>query len=276
MRTAAFLLGLLGLNWTATAQVADAGPDTSLCVNSYTMQASAVPPRATGQWTLYMGCATFMDPTSPTTPVTDLCVGTNVMTWTIDDNGTFTSDWIEINVYDPNMPPANAGPDTITVSLPQNSAQLSATPAIYPATCQWTIMAGTATIANPISPTTMVSGLMVGDNIFIWTCENGPCWPAPTSDTLVIQMMQLPTGIGAGNDDASFFTWDPHSQWLALTGNARLESMIVLDAQGRVVRMAPAGGTARAWSMAGQAPGMYLVRAVMDGRVCVMRLVLVR
>lgn len=120
---------------TSMAQVTDAGPDTSLCVNFYTMQGSPVPLGAAGQWVLYTGCGTVTDPTSPTTQITDLCIGPNMAGWEVDDNGTITIDQVVITVYDPNMPVANAGMDQ-TIVGPQIWVQLLGLPTpIWPATC---------------------------------------------------------------------------------------------------------------------------------------------
>ncbi|MEY3399441.1 MAG: hypothetical protein RL220_2035, partial [Bacteroidota bacterium] len=72
---------------------------------------------------------------------------------------------------DPNTP-INAGPDqTLCVT---NSTTISAVnPNIY-VDGFWTLVSGTGTITNPNSPTTTVTNLGPGTNVFAWN-ENYPC-----------------------------------------------------------------------------------------------------
>lgn len=245
------------------AQVADAGPDTSLCVNYYTMQGSTVPPGATGQWVLYTGCATFMNPTSPTTLVTDLCIGSNAAGWIVDDNGTITTDVVVITVYDPNMPVANAGMDQ-TIVGPQTWAQLMGSPTpIWPATCYWTILTGPSIIADPSDPYAVAAGLGVGDNIFVWTCENGPCWSSPTVDTVVIQMMMI-TGFDEFDPLSAAFAWDPVQHSLQYRGTGRISGLLLFDAQGKAMPFDRNTGQGP-WQISFLKSGVYLVRAEVDG-----------
>ncbi len=247
---------------TSVAQVADAGPDTTLCVNFYTIQGSPVPLGATGTWTVVMGCGTLNTPNAPNCPVTDLCIGSNVFEWTVDDGGTITSDIVVITVYDANMPPANAGPDTITVIAPQTTAFLSGSPSpIYPATCLWTVVAATATIADPTDPNTMVAGLAVGDNIFCWTCDNGPC--GITSDTLVIQML-MTTGLDEAVPTRPAFAWDPVQHRLQYLGTGRISGLLMYDAQGKAMPLDRNTGQGP-WQIPMLKPGVYLIRAAVDG-----------
>lgn len=260
-----FLTLLLFGATNSRAQVADAGPDTTLCVNFYTMQGSPVPPGATGQWALYTGCGTLMDPTSPTTQITDLCVGTNVFGWNVDDNGTFTSDLVVITVYDPNMPVADAGMDQ-TIVGPQTWAQLMGSPTpIWPATCYWTILTGPSIIADPSDPYAVAAGLGVGDNIFVWTCENGPCWSSPTVDTVVIQMMMI-TGLDEVHPTSASFAWNPVQQQLQYLGTGRISGILLFDAHGKAMPLHRNAGQGP-WHIPMLKPGLYLIRAEVNDRV---------
>lgn len=257
---------------TMSAQVADAGPDTSLCVTSYTMQGSPVPLGGTGQWVLYTGCATFMDPTSPTTLITNLCIGSNVAGWVVTEAGgsPITSDIVEITVYDPNMPIANAGMDQ-TIVGPQSSAQLSGSPTpSWPATCWWDWVQGNGVVVDPNDPNSLVTGLIIGDNMLTWTCDNGPCWSSLTVDTVVIQMMQLPTGMTSpvGND-TPWFAYDAASHALRITTAAPVKQLRMLDAHGRTVL----SGTLNVGTLP---DGLYIVRAEVGGEWRTQRLVVVR
>lgn len=264
------LVAAFALALQVNAQVADAGPDTSLCVNFYTMQGSPLPLGATGVWTLVMGCGTITSPNAPASPITNLCIGSNVFVWTVDDNGTITSDVVEIIVFDAAMANANAGPDTITVVAPQNSAFLSGTPVpIFPANCWWSWVLGSGVIVDPSDPNTSVGGLTIGGNILLWTCDNGPC--GTTSDTLVIQMM-LSTGLadalGQGGPNVLF---DPINHQLRVREAVVPDALDVIALDGRTILHSGRGQ--RAISTASLIDGVYLARAVVDGRPEVLRFV---
>lgn len=93
--------------------------------------------------------------------------------------------------------PANAG-------LPQtkcgNTVTLSATiPNI--GTGSWSVVSGpnTPIIVSPVSPTTVVNGLIIGTYTFRWTVQNNPC--LSTSD-VVVNIVSGPTAANAGPDQA--------------------------------------------------------------------------
>lgn len=267
------LLLLALLTFSATpgrAQVADAGPDTSLCVNYYSMQGSPLPAGANGLWALVSGCGTIVNAGSSTTDLNSLCVGVNVFVWYVDDNGVMTADQVVITVYNASMAAADAGPDTITVVAPQNSAFLSATPVpIYPATCWWSWVQGSGVIVAPNDPNTSVGGLTVGGNILLWTCDNGPC--GTTSDTLVIQMM-LSTGLAdALGQDGPYVLFDPINHQLRVREAVVPDALDVIALDGRTILHAGRGQ--RTISTASLPDGVYLARAVLNGRREVLRFV---
>lgn len=267
------LLLLALLTFSATpgrAQVADAGPDTSLCVNYYSMQGSPLPAGANGLWALVSGCGTIVNAGSPTTDLNSLCVGTNVFVWYVDDNGTITTDQVAITVYDASMAFADAGPDTITVIDPQNSAFLSGSPTpIYPATCWWSWVQGSGVIVDPNDPITAVGGLTIGGNILLWTCDNGPC--GTTSDTLVIQMM-LSTGLAnAPGQGGPHLVYDPIDHQVRVREATLLDALDVMGMDGRAILHA--GGGYRSISTASLPEGVYLARAVVNSRPELLRFV---
>lgn len=254
------------------AQVAEAGPDTSLCVNFYTMQGSAVPAGASGNWTLIAGCGTIDMPNQPNTTLSNLCVGTHVFEWHVDDNGTITIDHVIITVYDPNMPVANAGMDQ-TIVGPQSSAVLSGSPVpVWPATCWWNWVSGSGVVVDPNDPNSMVTGLTVGDNILTWSCENGPCWSSPTVDTVVIQMMMI-TGVDDVAPIPSAFAWDPVQHRLHYLGTGRISGLLMFDAQGKAMPLDRNTGQGP-WQISMLKPGVYLIRAELDGSVVQHRFVI--
>ena len=257
---------------SASGQEADAGPDTSLCMNYYTMQGNPLPPGATGYWVIYSGCATINNPTLANTQVENLCVGVSVFGWAVDDGVTITTDQITITVYDANMANADAGPDTITVIAPQTSAFLSGSPTpIYPASCWWNWVQGSGVVTDANDPNSTVTGLVVGDNILAWTCDNGPC--GSFTDTVVVQLM-MPTGIGPGAAIAALFAWDQGNRQLVLVGRDPVKEVMIVDMQGRVAHLEERIGNGRSWSLSGLWAGAYLVRAQVNGQPLVQRLVI--
>lgn len=256
-----FAFTLFALSTVALmAQPANAGPDAILCVNSYTMQATSPPPGGFGSWTIVSGCGTISDPSSPSTLVTNLCPGITVFQWTEDDNGFISTDQMIIEVWE-GYPPQPAGQD-ITVVLPNTSAQLSATAPVFPQTCWWTVVQGSASIADASDPNTMVAGLSVGQNIFAWNCDNGPC--GTLSDQIVVDVLDTPSGLSAPSVHASpWMAFDAAHGELRLLTTARVENLTIVDAQGRMVRT---DRSTRTWQMADGLPGVYIVRAMVGGR----------
>lgn len=91
---------------------------------------------------------------------------------------------------------ANAGIDQVVCGT--SVANLSGnTPSV--GTGIWTQISGTATITNPGSPTTSITGLTPGSNYtFVWTISSPLC--NSTKDTVQISVDLLPTTANAGSD----------------------------------------------------------------------------
>ena len=62
----------------------------------------------------------------------------------------------------------------------------------------WTLVSGAGTITTPSSPTSGLTGLGVGANVFQWTIANAPC--ASTNDQVTINITSTPTVAAAGLD----------------------------------------------------------------------------
>jgi hypothetical protein len=136
--------------FNASSQTANAGPDQSLCSTnpSTTLAANNVTFPGTGQWTVVQGTATFANASSPSTTVSGLSIGTNVLQWTINNGPcapSTTSDQVTILVYNNAQAPANAGPD-FTACTSQGSITLTGTSFTFPATGTWALVSGSATI----------------------------------------------------------------------------------------------------------------------------------
>ncbi|MBL7939927.1 MAG: gliding motility-associated C-terminal domain-containing protein [Flavobacteriales bacterium] len=192
--------------------VANAGPDQSICVpvspNIVTMAASSVIAPAVGTWTLVTGGGTIVNPNSPTTQITGLPVGINEFRWTVSNgpcpNG-LTNDLVRILVYNAGNPTANAGPD-LSFCASNGTATLAGSGIIVPAIGTWTLVSGTGTITNPNSPTSTITGLSVGQNIFQWTVDNGPCASGITTDQLSIFIYDPNNAAANAGPDQNFCT----------------------------------------------------------------------
>jgi gliding motility-associated-like protein len=174
--------------YDGNAPLADAGPDQNLCSDAPSTTLMGVVPvgAAVGTWSIVSGGATFVDPNDPNTAIAGLPVGETVLQWTIDNGSCGTSDdQISIFVYDASNAPAAAGPDQ-DLCTPITSTTLQANTPVFPATGMWTLISGTGTVVDPSNPTTTVSGLGVGTNVFEWTVDNGPCANPITSDQVSI------------------------------------------------------------------------------------------
>ncbi|MCC6600138.1 MAG: gliding motility-associated C-terminal domain-containing protein, partial [Crocinitomicaceae bacterium] len=173
-----------------TQPAANAGADKNFCepVSSATLAANPVIFPATGQWTLISGTGSIFNPNSATTQVNGLSQGENIFQWTISNGpcpGSTTTDQISIFIYDKDQMPANAGTDQF-LCTPASTATMSANSATFPATGAWTLISGSGIISTPTSPTTGITGLAIGENIFRWTITNGPCSNSITTDDISI------------------------------------------------------------------------------------------
>ncbi|MEO8069330.1 MAG: gliding motility-associated C-terminal domain-containing protein [Flavobacteriales bacterium] len=191
---------------------ASAGPDQSICVptfpNTITLAGSVVIFPAVGTWTLVSGSGSITNPNDPNTTVTGLTVGTSVFQWSVDNgpclNG-LTTDLMSVFVFDQANPVANAGPD-FQLCTPLTSAQLQGSALNGPATGQWTVATGTGIFADPTDPNTIVSGISLGPNTYVWTVSNGPCVNPITSDQVVVTLFNGFSQQAAAGPDQSFCT----------------------------------------------------------------------
>jgi gliding motility-associated-like protein len=200
--------------------LANAGPDQELCTptTTATMAGSSLTFPATGIWTLLQGSGVPTDPTSPTTTITGLSVGENVFRWTVLNGpcSPTSSDLVSIFVFDGNMATVDAGTDQ-EFCTPAPAVNLAGSAYVFPATGQWTLISGTGIIADPTDPNSAVTGLSVGENIFEWTIDNGPCTSGPTTDQVSIFIFEENNATADAGPDQELCT--PSSS-ATLTGSA--------------------------------------------------------
>lgn len=208
-----------------SAQAALAGPDQSVCgsSSSVVMAANAPTGVATASWSVVQGTANFSNASSASATVTGLSVGVNILRWSINNGACgITSDLVSILVYDPNNPVANAGADQ-QLCTPATSTTLTGSSLIIPAVGQWTLVSGSGTIANPTSPTSAVSGLAIGENVFRWQVNNGVCTNPITNDVVSIFVYDQTAAVANAGPDQEICT--PVSS-VTLVGNAVIGSAI--------------------------------------------------
>lgn len=187
-----------------------AGPDQSICTpqSSVTMNGSVPTDPNVGTWFTIQGGGAIAEPGNPQTTIDDLPVGINTFVWQfyngVCENG-LPSDTLSVFVYDETQPAADAG-DDIELCFPITAAVMSGNTPIVPATGVWSLVSGSGIIADPTSPSTEITGMEVGDNIFVWTIDNGPCNNAITTDTVVVHVFPENPQVAVAGDDQSICT----------------------------------------------------------------------
>jgi gliding motility-associated-like protein len=168
---------------------ANAGLDQEICLplTEVTMTAEAPLFPAIGDWEAIDACGTIGDLNSPSSVMSNLCLGTHCFVWRVDNgpcpNG-ITTDTMCVRVYDPTTSVA-AGLD-VEICTPQSSVPMLASEPQDPNTGTWYLVSGGGTINNPNDPFTEMSDLPVGINCFRWEYYNGTCDNALPSDEICI------------------------------------------------------------------------------------------
>lgn len=249
-----------------------AGPDQFICGTATTLEAEPLASGESGFWSVVVGNATFNNSSDPTTFVTDLEFGENVLMWTkITPNGA-SPDNVSIWCYNSAMPLANAGPDQV-VTAPPGTAVMNASAPIPPAVCFWTFVQGSGVIVDANDPNTTVGGITIGPNILSWNCDNGPC--GSSSDDVIIEGTEV-VGIAEGftNSNAPFY--DPANHRLVFQQQSPSMSITLFDQQGRVVQQLTSPAGAGAWDLSTMPSGMYLAQMRTHDGMTALRFALTR
>ncbi len=172
----------------------NAGEDQELCAPidlspiTATLSGSPIDGASAGEWTQDSGptFVTFTNPTDMTTDVSNLFVGCYEFRWTIQ-NGPCgsSSDVVQVCVFNPNEPDADAGPDA-EYCTPIDCHTMDALDPIFPATGLWQPITSGLTFTDLSNPNETFCGLPVGINIFIWNVDNGACGQSSDVNTVVI------------------------------------------------------------------------------------------
>ncbi len=171
--------------------VAAAMNDTSICADNIEITAIS-PIHGTGTWKLVSGAGVLTDSASAITVAHSLGQGSNVFVWNVTDGFCVQNDTVTIKVDLPVLASAGADTFTCTDSIVLNGISAS------PAAGSWTLVSGSASILNPASANSTVSGFSPGIQTLVWTVVNGLCSDA---DTVNIEV-PYPYLFTAGNDTA--------------------------------------------------------------------------
>lgn len=181
------------INTLNLPSIAIAGSNLGGCATSYTLGASA-PSNGTGVWTCTSGCTgvTITTPSSPTSTVTGVPVGTTVLTWTVTGTTCPTAsstDQMSISVA-AGVTTANAGPDQTgvcwNVSNPGIATLSGNTPSVGTGT--WTVVTNTTggTLNNATSPNATITGINATGTITLtWTISGIGCASTSTDNVTI-------------------------------------------------------------------------------------------
>ncbi len=168
-----------------------AGKDSSVCTSFYSLSAQKATTGYTGVWrNVDSTNLVFDDSTLNTAKVSGLVQGKNRMVWLIK-KGKFVVGSDTVVITQLKIPVAHvigAFKDNKTyIRTCNSSTTIQATPVGTGETGRWTSL-NQVTIANPLQPTSTVTGLhpldsTTGADKFVWTVTNGIC---PARDTLYV------------------------------------------------------------------------------------------
>ncbi len=260
MKLLLVLVATLGFALRVNAQVADAGPDQWVCGDSAYMQGSSPGMGFTGIWSLNSGSGVFVNPSVGSSQVTGLTYGNNEFVWSVTDGVTTTTDTVLIVAYDPSVTSVYTMGDT-AITGPPFALMLFASPYSYPQFCNWSLVMGTATIWQPNAYTTYASDLGIGENVFEWYCNNGPC--GVSIQQLAISVNWITTSV-ADVHVAPPFHFDPASGTLVVSSSLPIRDVRIRDVGGREVT-----GTALM-------DGLYVATANVGGTLYFQRFVVCR
>ena len=173
----------------SSGTIASAGSDQNTgCNGSASLSGNSPGAGNSGIWSLVSGFGEISNPASANTTVNNLGPGANVFRWSLTNScGTSTDDLTITS----NRSFARAGADFTACS---STTSLNATNP-SPGTGTWSVISGSAVIANPAQFNSAVSNLSQGTNQLRWLVNSTGCPSA--SDTLNITREINPAWLGS-------------------------------------------------------------------------------
>ncbi len=158
----------ISLSFLMPRPTAYAGRDTVLCSNSLLISAN-VPIQGTGHWDWISGNGTIQNPNIPSTTVTNLQQGLNLLAWMVFDGQCSGVDTLEVFVSSTAF--IDAGNDTVVCS---SNLQLAGS-ASTNGQGMWTVMPNTVAFNNATLPNAVAGGLQPGQYQFFWSVSDANC-----------------------------------------------------------------------------------------------------
>ncbi|MBX7181104.1 MAG: hypothetical protein K1X82_03240 [Bacteroidia bacterium] len=170
---------------SAVPTTSNAGTDLNNCNNGSFTLAGNSPSVGTGAWSVVSGTATITTPSSRTSGVTGVPVGSSAtLAWTITNGAcTSTDNVVLTNFATPTTSNAGAAIYNCNNTVFTMAAN---TPTV--GTGSWSVVSGSATIATPSSPTSSVTLTSGTTATLRWTISNGPC-TASTSNVVITNVI---------------------------------------------------------------------------------------
>ena len=183
----------------ALPTVSNAGSNQNLCNVISTTLAGNSPSVGTGAWSLISGpnSPTITTPSSPSSTVTGMIAGTYIFQWSVS-NGSCTSSTSNVQIIIYALPTTASAGSNQSLCNVTSTTMAANTPTT--GTGAWSLVSGpnSPAITTTSSPTTTITGMVVGTYIFRWTITNGVC-STSTSDVQV-SIYSIPTTANAGAD----------------------------------------------------------------------------
>ena len=180
----------------APSTTAYAGQDFTVCGSSAALSGT-IPVNGTGSWSVLTGTGSFLSSTSASTFVNGLSPGQNTLTWTIVNGACPAStDTIVITSI---VAPSGAFISADTVICNDTIVLHATNP--FNGSGSWSVLTSGAQLSSITDTNVVASGLVVGQNIFVWTVVSGIC-PA-VDDSVVVTRDEVPTIAVAGADISS-------------------------------------------------------------------------
>jgi gliding motility-associated-like protein len=172
-----------------------AGRDTTICIGSL------VSLRATGNGTYLWAPANLVNNPVIADPLATPTI-TTLFTITLTDQfGCINSDEVRVTVL--SSPEPDAGPDQV-LEYSFNTTMAAKIPSVGE-TAAWSLLTGKGIIAEASNPNSRVNGLSVGENLFLWTINNGKCPPVSDTVKVAVRDLQVPSLITPNMDGKNDF-----------------------------------------------------------------------
>jgi hypothetical protein len=200
---------------------ASAGTNMTFCaVPTTTFLAGNFPSVGFGTWSVLQGTNTnIFQPNQANSAVVfnnPQAQSVYVLQWSITNQGCTSASTMSVTFQGPT--PANAGPSQ-SLCMQSTTTLTANTPSS--GTGAWTLVSGSGTIASPNSPTTGITALGTGTNVFKWTITHPSCGSSQSQMTVTnfvtptLSAVSNPTTICSGDQatltasGAYQYIWQP-------------------------------------------------------------------